>query len=65
MAFTVADWESKTWEKIKQHCEDRLAMLRRKNDGKMSEEDRNFLIGQIFELQTLVDLDKPRPIVRG
>lgn len=65
MEFTAADWETKTWERIKAHCEEKLAMLRTQNDNKMAEEDRNFLIGRIHELRVMIALDKPRPMVKS
>lgn len=65
MELTAADWESKTWERIKAHCEEQLVLLRLKNDGKMHENDRNFLIGQIYQLNSLIALDKPRPMVKS
>lgn len=63
MDFTVADRESTTWQKIKEQCEKDLVMLRTRNDGKMSEADRNFLIGQIHQLKALLALEKPSPII--
>lgn len=63
MEFTAADRESKTWQKIKSHAEHELAALRLRNDGKMSEADRNFLIGQIHQLKALLALEKPVPVV--
>lgn len=63
MDFTVADRESKTWQKIKAHCEKELEVLRTRNDGKMNENDRNFLIGQIFQLHALLKLEKPGPVM--
>lgn len=63
MDFTVADRESKTWQKIKEQCEKDLASLRTRNDGKMSEGDRNFLIGQIHQLKAMLALEKPSPVI--
>lgn len=59
MDFTVADRESRTWQKIKEQYEKELANLRVRNDGKMSETDRNFLIGQIHQIKALLALEKP------
>lgn len=58
MDFTNADRESNTWQKLKAHYEARLAFLRQQNDGRMEDGDRNFHIGQIKEVTTLLALDK-------
>lgn len=63
MDFTLADRESKTWQKIKAHCEKELEVLRGRNDGKMNENDRNFLIGQIHQLKALLALEKPGVVI--
>lgn len=63
MDFTLADRESKTWQKIKAQCEHDLSLLRSRNDGKMSEADRNFLIGQIHQLKAFLAIEKPGPVI--
>lgn len=63
MELTAADRESKTWQKIKEYCERRRENLRTRNDGKMSETDRNFLIGQINEINTVLALEKPGVVI--
>ena len=64
MDFTPADRESITWLKVKDHYTAKLESLRRRNDGKMSEADRNFLIGQIFEITALLSLEKPKVTIK-
>lgn len=65
MELIAADWDTKTWEKIKRHCEEQLVALRVQNDHKMAEDDRNFLVGRIFQLKVILALDKPRPVVKS
>ncbi len=63
MEFTTADRESTLWKKLKAHFEERRAFLRQCNDNKMSEMDRNFLIGQIAEIKAFLALEKPGIVV--
>ncbi len=60
MNFTHADRDSNTWQKLKEHYEERLHMLRCQNDSPMAEEKRNRLIGQIHEVNELLKIDKPK-----
>lgn len=56
-----SDVHSATWNRIKDHVEKRLAMLRLKNDGQLDAIQTAFLRGQIAELKLIADLDKPDP----
>jgi hypothetical protein len=60
MELTPYDKESVTWLKLKAEYTARLHTLRMQNDSKMSEEDRNLLLGQILEVKALLKLgDEP------
>lgn len=63
MNFTQADRDSNTWHKLKEHLEERRQLHRIRNDGKMSEADRNFLIGQIAEINALLRLEDVSPVI--
>ena len=63
MDFTPYDKESSTWIKLKAHYEERLHLLRMKNDHQFPEEQRNILIGQIQEVKALLALDVERPVM--
>ncbi|MFN3076843.1 MAG: hypothetical protein ABT940_08200 [Alphaproteobacteria bacterium] len=65
MEFTPADRDSVTWQKLKTYLQARLQTHRTRNDGRMSEADRNFLIGQIFEVQTILGLEQPKLTMKG
>lgn len=60
MNFTHADRDSATWQKLKEHYEGRLNLLREQNDSTMSEEKRNQLVGRIHEVKALLQLEKPK-----
>lgn len=64
MEFTTADRESTLWQKLKTHYEERKAFLRQCNDNKMSELDRNFLIGQIAEVKAFLKLETPGIVIK-
>lgn len=63
MDFTIADRESKLWQKLKTHYQERLRLLREQNDGPMSEEKRNILIGRIQEAKSVLALEVPEVVV--
>jgi hypothetical protein len=56
-----SDIGSATWQRIKQHIEERLNTARLKNDGELDAIQTARLRGQIAELKYLADLDKPDP----
>jgi len=64
MDFTIADRESNTWAKLKEHYEARLKSLREQNDSTMSEEKRNQLVGRIQEVKALLGLEKPGIVIK-
>lgn len=56
------DKKSPLWVKIKTHYEQRLEMLRRKNDKRRSDEETDYLRGRIAEVKELLTLgDSPTP----
>jgi hypothetical protein len=65
MDFTHADRDSTTWQKLKEHYEARLKVLREQNDSTMSEDKRNQLVGRIHEVKSLLELEKPKIDMRG
>ena len=65
MDLTAADRESKLWEKLREHYRSRLATLREQNDAMMAEEDRNVVIGRIYEVKLFLNLDQKPVIIPG
>ncbi len=55
--------DSPVWADIKAHYEQRLLVLRAKNDGQAAIEVTAFLRGQIAEVKTLLSLADERPTV--
>lgn len=49
------------WQKIRKYAEERLELLRKRNDADMEERKTARLRGQIRELKNLLALDKPVP----
>lgn len=63
MDFTIADRESKLWQKLKAHLERQLQTLRALNDAEMPEPKRNILVGRIQEVKALLALEHPAVVV--
>jgi hypothetical protein len=63
----IAEHDSKTalWKKIKAHFEEKLELLRRQNDGNLSEAETQKLRGRIAEVKSILALDKPPPRITG
>lgn len=59
--FKLEDHEisSATWMKLAKHFEDRLEVLRAKNDSSMSPEKTERLRGRIAEVKAALALSKP------
>lgn len=57
MHLSQSEIQSHAWEKIKKHYEERLNILRAKNDGHLSEIDTAFLRGQITECKLVLSLE--------
>ena len=51
---------SPLWLKLKAHYENRLRELRGKNDGPMTEHERNLHIGKISEVKRLLEMETPQ-----
>jgi hypothetical protein len=51
------------WKRIREHYETRLTELRAKNDNRMSEAERNELLGRIAEVKHALAFDQDAPIV--
>jgi hypothetical protein len=63
MVLTPTDVASAVWQSLETYLCTRLEDLRAKNDGPMSEDARNKLIGQIHEIKALLALREPPPIL--
>ena len=61
--FKLTEYEkqSSTWERVKAHLEERLLILRERNDGLMSENDRNILLGSIRTIKEILAWETPDP----
>lgn len=57
VVLNKADLDSKVWEKLREHYEERLDDLRKKNDADMSETKTAALRGQIQEIKRLLNFD--------
>ena len=55
------DRRSATWLKVKKHLEERITLLRAKNDGDHDERKTARLRGSIAELKYLCNLDSEQP----
>lgn len=56
------DFQSETWRAVIEHCHNRIAELRAKNDSMSLDETKTACIrGQIKECQNIVNLAKPKP----
>ena len=58
MKLSVQEKNSPTWVTIKAHLEERLLMLRRKNDNKLDDVSTEWLRGQIAEVKSLLSIEK-------
>lgn len=61
--LTENERQSALWMKLKKHYEERLAMLRARNDRPVDERRANLLRGQIAELKYQISLNEPRRTV--
>ena len=59
------DVHSATWKKIKTHCEQRLQLLRAKNDASLPIDKTEKLRGRIAEIKNLMALDQPAPLMEA
>jgi len=59
--LTQDEKESRLWQKLIKHLEDRLQTLRLQNDGDRSETETARLRGRIAELKAIIGLDKDLP----
>lgn len=55
--------QSVVWLKIKDALEKRLAFLRVLNEGRRSEEDRHYIIGNIEEVKRMLRMGEATPVV--
>lgn len=62
MKLSTQEKNSHTWVVIKAHLEERLSMLRRKNDNKLDDVSTEWLRGQIAEVKALLSIDKDEDI---
>ena len=63
MNLNPADRVSPLWSKLRTHYHERLMQLREKNDTRLPETERAWLLGQIYEVKTLLAMDEEAPIV--
>lgn len=49
------------WRRIEQHLEDRLAVLRAKNDSDLDPNETARLRGRILEIKSLLDIGQDAP----
>lgn len=63
MAFKLDDTErhSSLWRKLAEYYQQRLALLRAKNDGDLDEARTARIRGQIAEVKQFLDLAEPGP----
>lgn len=52
---------SSAWRKLKEHIEERIAHLRKRNDGDLTERETAHVRGQIFAMKNLLDQAEPPP----
>ena len=64
MNITPSDRDSPVWRALMTYLGERVEALRRQNDTDHTPEQTSKLRGQILELNTLLKLDKERPIVK-
>jgi hypothetical protein len=63
LLLTRAERSDPLWKRIREHYEMRLIELRAQNDGRMSEAERNELLGRIAEVKCALAFDQDAPIV--
>ncbi len=63
--FKLTEYEkqSSTWERVKAHLEERLSILRERNDGLMPENERNILLGAIRTTKEILAWETPDPTI--
>lgn len=57
MTLSLGEKHSSAWQRLYQHYQARLTMLREKNDQMMTEAERCKLLGKIEEVKALLDLN--------
>lgn len=57
--LTEHELESVLWRKIEKYADDRISLLRAKNDGRLGPDETAWVRGQIFELKALLGLGAP------
>lgn len=63
LELTEAEMKSSTWQKILEHCEQEISMLRIKNDSLLLKNDETmFIRGQIKALKDLKDARQERMV---
>lgn len=61
MKLEAHELASSTWVKIREHLEERLDVLRKKNDGQLDLVETADVRGQIKMVKFLLALDQPGP----
>ena len=56
--FRISDAQNPLWLRLKPYLEERLVMLRTKNDGDLSEIETANIRGRIAEVKSLLALDE-------
>lgn len=63
MNLTHVEAQSALWLKLKKHLEERLDVLRAKNDGDLDTTETARLRGRIAALKELIALEDPSPFI--
>jgi hypothetical protein len=58
--LTAEDLMSGTWRRLQKHLNERLAMLRMRNDSEMSDHETAKVRGQIAEIKALLALGREK-----
>lgn len=61
MKLDDIEMRSALWMKLQAHLEERLAVLRSRNDGVLTPEETCLLRGRIAQVKEILDLGKPDP----
>lgn len=61
MKLDAIETRSAVWLKLRAHLEERLAVMRSRNDGDLSPEETCRLRGRIAQAKEILDLGKPDP----
>lgn len=65
MILEPHEYTSAVWLKIKEYLEERLEMLRRKNDNSMTDVETEKLRGRIQEVKNLLGQEDPGPEIES